>query len=128
MMPSDALKLAEEALETSKCYLRIYSDERLHKDTWEGSEDQATLDTDKEECEKALTAIRAARAEWGWRLLAELGTAITGLVTVGRWLNGKWVTKEFNCYADIIVGLGYTHYAIPQLPQPPAREEVGKDA
>ena len=99
----DALKLAEEALEKLLPWAL-----------------QAGANA-----EDALSSIRAARAELGWKLLSDLSTASAGLVTVGRWLDGKWVTKELNCYADIIVGLGYTHYAIPQLPPPPAREEVG---
>ena len=136
MMPSDALKLAEEALETSKCYLRIYSDERLHKDTWEGSEDQATLDTDKEECEKALTAIRAARAEWGWRPIADAPRDGTWILT---WVGGVVKPFPYICaWSDSysIHGLGgnwndglcqmgieVTHWQ--PLPPPPAREEVG---
>ena len=128
MMPSDALNLAEEALETSKCYLRIYSDERLHKDTWEGSEDQATLDTDKEECEKALTAIRAARDEWGWRPIAEWPVIMRGVMHLGAWVEGHgWITMKAEIYSrGMAENGGWTHFYIePQLPPPPAREEVG---
>lgn len=106
---TEALKLAEEALEPARQQFGSHAGESQNE----------------EMCEQALTAIRAARAEWGWKLLSDLGTANTGLVTVGRWLDGKWVTIEYNCYADIIVHLGYTHYAVPKLPPPPAREEVG---
>jgi len=66
----------------------------------------------------ALAALRGLE----WKPLSELGTTNPGLVTVGRWLGEKWVTEEFNCYADIIAGLGYTHYTRPILPTPPKRE------
>ena len=101
---TDVFKLAEEALEP------------FESDGMDRSRDPRTM-----AIQQALTALRTARAEWGWKLLSDLGTANTGLVTVGRWLDGKWVTIEYNCYADIIVNLGYTHYAVPKLPPPPAR-------
>lgn len=107
---TDVLKLAEEALE-----------KLLPPVTYK------LLSEPEQRGYAAIEALRAARAQWGWKLLSDLGKARTGLVTVGRWLDGKWVTQEFNCYADIIVNLGYTHYAVPQLPPPPARDEVGNE-
>ena len=133
---TDVLKLAEEALERASTLLVATRDfiEANPVSEYTVVFDEAECDggclrDDVQTCNEwqvknALTALRAARAEWGWRLLSDLGRAATGDVTVGRWLDGKWVTREFNCYADIIVGLGYTHYAVPQLPTPPAREEV----
>jgi hypothetical protein len=70
----------------------------------------------------ALTAMRGLE----WKQLSELGTINPGLVTVGRWLGDQWVTTELNCYADIIAGLGYTHYTCPILPTPPKREDSCK--
>jgi hypothetical protein len=114
---TDVLKLAEEALE-------LVRGEVEHPMTTQSQE--AYVD--------ALAAIRAARAECGWRPIAEMADheAFNQATILGRW--GWWYGQppERWCFGNCghmskseAIKSGYTHFYRPQLPPPPAREEVG---
>lgn len=78
--------------------------------------------------EDAISSIRAARAEWGWRPIAEMLDTDKS-VTCGKWIKlyrkWEWVTQPGWGNKKAAQMSGYTHFCRPQLPTPPAREEVG---
>lgn len=101
----DALKLAEEALEKLLPWAL-----------------QAGANA-----EDAISSIRAARAELGWRPIAEWPSIMRGVLHLGDWVEGHgWVTMKSETYSrGMAENGGWTHFYIePQLPPPPAREEV----
>lgn len=105
----DVLKLAEEALE-------LVRGEVAHPMTTEAQ--NAYID--------ALAAIRAARAECGWRPIAEMEVVEDNGVTLGMWRNGAWVTTPEVWYRSWAVDHGFTHFHRPQLPTPPQEADYGK--
>lgn len=73
----------------------------------------------------ALAAIRAARAECGWRPIAEMEVVEDNGVTLGMWRNGAWVTTPEVWYRSWAVDHGFTHFHRPQLPTPPQEADHG---
>ena len=118
---TDALKLAEEALEECKTYISLYE---LDADGPHACE-APIIKADYEKCENALTALRTARAEWGWRPIAEMAEFELGGVRIGYHGFASWVMAPYTAYRRGQVPSIYTHFYRPQLPPPPAREEVG---
>lgn len=133
---ADVLKLAEEALEmhllhmkhNHVTYLGFNYDEERKEQTL--AREYVTSDRP----EQALAAIRSARSECGWRPIAELTTAdeFNQSTILGRW--GFWCgqSPERWCLGNCghlgraeAINSGYTYFCRPQLPPPPAREEVG---
>lgn len=115
----DVLKLAEEALVNLHSFAQPHN--RMTDEPWAWME---------REYAEALAALRSARAELGWRPIAEMEEKYTDAVPCGVWTfstSGKWTwtideqvhTKR---YAELAC---YTHFYLPQLPPPPTREEVG---
>lgn len=108
---TDVLKLAEEALE-------LVRGEVEHPMTTQSQESYVD----------ALAALRAARAEWGWEELSACSeVALRPGDQVGCYDSAGWSTHTVK--QQMIVGwfiaCGWTHFYRPQLPPPPAREEVG---
>lgn len=132
-MTTDVLKLAEEALGVIPALARQWVDsaveahaELANSEDWEVS--QANREAFEARCADTLTAIRAARAEWGWRPIAEMLDTDKS-VTCGKWIKlyrkWEWVTQPGWGNKKAAQMSGYTHFCRPQLPTPPAREEVG---
>jgi hypothetical protein len=134
---TDVLKLAEEALERASTLLVATRDfiEANPVSEYTVFFDEAECDGgclrhDVQTCnewqvKQALTALRAARAEWDWRPIAEMERLETYEVACGAYtIAGEWVVTRFQT-ANAAIGLGYTHFYRPQLPPPPTREEVG---
>lgn len=127
---TDVLKLAEEALGVIPALARTWVDaaveahaELANSEDWEVS--QAKREAFESRCADTLTAIRTARAEWGWRPIAEMERFEDDGVTVGRWMGTEWVTAHPYSSKPAAIAAGYTNFCRPQLPPPPAREEVG---
>jgi len=118
----DALKLAEEALvgmrPTSRgpgCYC---------PDGWDAP--AATLHHARcTAARKALASLETAQAEWGWRPIAEMERFEHDGVRIGYWIGDQWFVAEYTVFKADSVPSCYTHFTRPQLPPPPAREEVG---
>lgn len=129
---TDVLKLAEEALERITCLGGNLPDNRLTCRT--GANDAVARGEmyceARRSANDALATIRAARAESGWRPIAEMEEKYTDAVTCGGWTfstSGKWTwIKDEQVHTRWYAELArYTHFYRPQLPPPPAREEVG---
>lgn len=103
----DALKLAEEALEALRP---------------RGKTNRVDL---MQQAGEALTAIRAARAEWGWRPIAEMAEIELEPVRIGYYGPLSWVVASYSVQRPTEVVSKYTHFYRPQLPPPPTRLEVG---
>jgi hypothetical protein len=111
---TDVLKLAEEALSSAIESHYAWSNRSGYLDI----ETYTTLQENSK-------LIRAARAECGWRPIAEMERLETYEVACGAYtITGEWVVMRFQT-ANAAIGLGYTHFYRPQLPPPPTREEVG---
>lgn len=136
-MTTDVLKLAEEALERASTLLVATRDfiEANPVSEYTVVFDEAECDggclrDDAQACNewqvtKAIEAIRAARAEWGWRPIAEMDNPEPMTCRVGRYLEtGAWDMHDMR-NGTYATACGYTHFCRPQLPPPPAREEVG---
>ena len=110
---TDVLKLAEEALQG----LLDIGKRDLTNQKYDGYFEMQS---------DALTAIRAARVEWGWLELPKDEVVLVNVFMGTLDDDGEWIysfaRKMLSCDAMI---LGYTHFYRPQLPPPPAREEVG---
>lgn len=133
----DALKLAEEALERASTLLVATRDfiEANPVSEYTVVFDEAECDggclrEDVQTCnewqvKQALTAIRAARAEWDWRPIAEMQSFEPEPVRIGCYGAHGWVVAPYSVCRSSEVASRYTHFYRPQLPPPPAREEVG---
>ena len=132
----DVLKLAEEALEPFAFFERQWKEARrnairpagdniygIHTNT----EFEAMLTHSQlQAADYAIAAIRAARAECGWRPIAEMEVVEDNGVTLGMWRNGAWVTTPEVWYRSWAVDHGYTHFHRPQLPPPPQEGDHGE--
>lgn len=129
----DVLTLAEEALDVIPALARKWVDSAVEaraelatNEDWEAS--QANREAFKSRCATTLTAIRATRAEWGWR---ELSNVKEDHLKIGDWIGwfnaDGWRVRviKYATGVEAMVGAGHTHFYRPQLPPPPAREEVG---
>lgn len=137
---TDVLKLAEEALERASTLLVATRDfiEANPVSEYTVVFDEAECDggclrDDAQVCnewqvKKAITAIRTARAEWGWRKISEMAEQDKSVVC-GKWIKmhrkWEWVTQDGWGNKKAAQMSGYTHFYRLQLPPPPTREEVG---
>lgn len=133
---TDALKLAEEALEPFELFGKYLADhprsgvgDALYG--WDNSEQATLRQSDLKRAMAAASAIRAARAEWDWRPIAEFTESQFDIGDyVGTWANGRWITREIEFgQRDKYrwVDFGFTHFCRPQLPPPPARKEASDE-
>lgn len=121
----DVLKLAEEALEVvAKDATEAY---RCVSQGWVPPKQKITNGitfADVIKADKALTAIRASRAEWGWRKIAEAPD--DAALTVGTWVKAgddkfSWFSPSGTYQKGVAIRHGYDWFFI--VPPPPAREE-----
>jgi len=132
----NVLKLAEEALERASTLLVATRDfiEANPVSEYTVVFDEAECDggclrDDAQACnewqvKQALTALRAARAEWGWRPIIGLDDSGREPFYAGKYDGSKWDINILHS-RNFAAACGYTHFYRPQLPPPPAREEVG---
>ena len=136
---TDVLKLAEEALEPLGNLAQEWVNAAASAaHPLSSTHDRKIEHSDREAfnnaLEQALAALRAALAEWDWRPIAEMEDyeEFNQATILGRW--GVWygTPPERWCLGNCghmsrseAIKSGYTHFCCPQLPQPPAREDVG---
>lgn len=124
----DVLKLAEEALEMYRLHVQhnhvTYYGDEYNKERQEQATAREYVTSDKPH--QAMTAIRAARAEWGWLPIAEMAEIEPDPVYVAIAGDHPLFVSRFTVVSKRrAVDAGYTHFYRPQVPPPPTREEVG---